>query len=420
MRVGHKCRALWVGAALAAVTFAFCHSSVTRAAGHVDTGRLNSLASNTASKAYCDPHLPSQHSVKLLLGQSADGNSSLGFFSPSWKLIHGTVTPIDLTFDGKFEFHLLGAVVNSSFISVPLPAAALERLRQSFVVGSARSHGFYFVLAPAQKIIQSITRCLGDFEARRSIRDRMGSIPTHTLFMSTVSAKTASSQEVISNEPAVEKLNGTGFAISTSGFVVTNNHVVGGCVGDIYGNLPGRTAMTLSIVSQDARNDLALLQAAQGFEQTAILSDTPVRQTETILAVGYPFHGVTSFNFTIAKGVISSLSGPLNDDRYLQITAPIHPGDSGSPLLDTSGHLVGLILGTSSKRRIDTSTNATSETVGFAIKVSGLKDFLKRSNVAYHTSDSGAQQTTAEITAAARSYTVLISCKGIDDAISKN
>src|SRR5690242_2658627 len=65
--------------------------------------------------------------------------------------------------------------------------------------------------------------------------------------------------------PSSQKLidvTGTGFVISSEGHIVTNNHVVNECVGDIHGNLVGQSAAKLRVVSTDATNDLALLQAA--------------------------------------------------------------------------------------------------------------------------------------------------------------
>jgi S1-C subfamily serine protease len=240
--------------------------------------------------------------------------------------------------------------------------------------------------------------------------------------MFTVAAKTVSSQEVTSNRPPLTKVNGTGFAVSANGhdgYVLTNNHVVGGCAGNIYGNLPGRTAIKLTIVSHDETNDLALLRASQSFEQTAILSNTPIRPTEVILSAGYPFHGVTSFNFTVAKGVVTSVNGLLKDNRYLQITTPVQPGESGSPLLDMSGHLVGLVFGTASRLKFENPTSESLETVGLAIKSANLRTFLDASKVPYRVADSVGEQTIPEIATAAKFYTMLISCTGVDNAISK-
>ena len=64
-------------------------------------------------------------------------------------------------------------------------------------------------------------------------------------------------------------ISGTGFVISTSGHVLTNNHVIKGCVGDAHGNLTGEPATNLRLVLQDETNDLALLQASGTFKEPA-------------------------------------------------------------------------------------------------------------------------------------------------------
>jgi S1-C subfamily serine protease len=61
------------------------------------------------------------------------------------------------------------------------------------------------------------------------------------------------------------------------------------------------------------------------------------------IAIGYPFHGLLSSDLTVTTGIISSLSGIVNDTRYLQISAAVQPGNSGGPLLDTSGNVVGVV-----------------------------------------------------------------------------
>ena len=72
---------------------------------------------------------------------------------------------------------------------------------------------------------------------------------------------------------------GTGFVVSTSGHVVTNQHVVDGCVGDILGNLTGEAPVKLRLVSSDETNDLALLQAPSAFKEMAVIQGQgdPVR-----------------------------------------------------------------------------------------------------------------------------------------------
>jgi S1-C subfamily serine protease len=138
-------------------------------------------------------------------------------------------------------------------------------------------------------------------------------------------------------------MNGSGFVVSTAGHIITNNHVIDSCVGDIRGNLTGEAPMILRIVSTDETNDLALLQASRSFNNIAAIRATATHPGDAIIAIGYPFHGLLTSDFTVTAGIVSSLSGLLNDTRYLQISAAVQPGNSGGPLLDTSGNVVGVV-----------------------------------------------------------------------------
>jgi S1-C subfamily serine protease len=84
---------------------------------------------------------------------------------------------------------------------------------------------------------------------------------------------------------------GTGFVISNEGHVVTNQHVIDSCIGDIQGNLSGEAQVKLRLVSADETNDLALLQAPTPFKAVATIRDKPIHPGDSVVAIGYPFHG---------------------------------------------------------------------------------------------------------------------------------
>ena len=204
--------------------------------------------------------------------------------------------------------------------------------------------------------------------------------------------------------------DGTGFLVSTGGHVVTNYHVIDGCVGDIHGNLAGQGTMPLRIVATDETNDLALLQASQTISDAATIRSTPIHPGDSIIAIGYPFHGLLTSDFTVTAGIVSSLSGLLNDTRYLQISAGVQPGNSGGPLLDTSGNVVGLVAAKINAIKFAKATGDLPENINFAIKTGAVRDFLDNSAVSYQTAESKVELKTADIASKARAYTMLISC----------
>jgi S1-C subfamily serine protease len=205
-------------------------------------------------------------------------------------------------------------------------------------------------------------------------------------------------------------VSGTGFLINGTGHVITNDHVIKDCVGEVHGNLVGESAMPMRVVSTDESNDLALLQTPGKPAGTAVIRSTGVHSGDSIIAIGFPFHGLLTSDFTVTTGIVSSLSGILNDSRFMQISAPVQPGNSGGPLLDTSGHIVGVVTAKLNALKIAKATGSIPENVNFAIKTGALRDFLDNNVVSYRTADSASDFKTSEIASAARAYTLLISC----------
>jgi S1-C subfamily serine protease len=214
--------------------------------------------------------------------------------------------------------------------------------------------------------------------------------------------------------PKLLDMNGTGIVVSSVGHIVTNNHVISRCVGDINGNLTAQGASILRVVSTDETNDLALLQASASFKEPATIRARPIRSGESVIAIGFPFHGLLTSDFTVTTGIVSSLSGVLNDTRYLQISAAVQPGNSGGPLLDTNGQVIGVVAEKLNALKFAKATGEIPENINFAIKTGAVRDFLDNSAISYSTEERGPELKTADIAQSARAYTMLISCKAKD------
>ena len=130
-----------------------------------------------------------------------------------------------------------------------------------------------------------------------------------------------------------------------------------------------------------------------------------------MIAIGYPYRGLLTSDFTVTTGIVSSLSGIFNDTRHLQISAAVQPGNSGGPLLDFTGAVVGVVAAKLDAIRVARATGNLPENINFAIKTGALRDFLDNSAVMYRdTERRESNRETAEVAKKARGFTLLISC----------
>jgi S1-C subfamily serine protease len=136
--------------------------------------------------------------------------------------------------------------------------------------------------------------------------------------------------------------NGSGVVVNTNGAILTNAHVVEHCTQITVLASSGDSA-TAGLIARDERNDLALLRSKLPFSFSASFREGPIRAGEAVVALGYPLAGLLATTANLTVGNISALAGLGDDSRYLQISVPVQPGNSGGPLLDGSGNLVGIV-----------------------------------------------------------------------------
>ena len=123
---------------------------------------------------------------------------------------------------------------------------------------------------------------------------------------------------------------------------MTNYHVVEDCA-KIACDLHGKGA-PLSVVQTDTKNDLALLKlTGSGPPSLKFREGKSIRSGDGVVVVGYPLQDLLANQAHVTTGTVSAMAGPGNDTRILQITAPVQPGNSGGPLLDMAGNVVGIV-----------------------------------------------------------------------------
>lgn len=201
--------------------------------------------------------------------------------------------------------------------------------------------------------------------------------------------------------PAVAR-NGTGFVVDTAGRVVTSHHIVKGCRGLVLTR--GDVRVGASLLSADGGADLALLvpRGALPASPVSFRPEPEARVGERVIVAGFP-REVNAVGW-LRAGAAKVVAATDQAGRF-RVSVPVEPGNSGGPVLDVSGRVIGVAAGTLRYR----STGAPAGNPGVAIGGARLKAFLRRAGVDYRLGD----RATLGISAIAdrtRHSTVLVEC----------
>jgi S1-C subfamily serine protease len=417
---------MWSRSFVAAALLQVCLVGTAPAAGPFGTVNVGNWIGGafsndqTGAFSHCAATTPYASGVSLVVSQNAAGTWSLAFANPNYHFNKGESAAIDVTFDGQEQARLYATAYQTNMLTAIMPVNVVRTFQKSsLMVATAGRAVLNFDLRSTGPVIAALANCVTKVKADGL--DKAGDFTKGA-------AKPAATADKQGAPPAGKSGKGTrsssgfgtGFVVSASGHIVTNNHVIDGC-SELKGNLTGEAAMVLRVVSADANNDLALLQpsSAATFKDFARIRDRSFHSGDSVVAIGFPYHGMLTSDFTVTTGIVSSLSGMRNDTRFLQISAPVQPGNSGGPLLDTSGQIVGVVTGKIPGLRIAALTGDIPENINFAIKTGALRDFLDNSVVPYQTAEPKGELKTPDIAGNARAYTMLISCKGAEEADAK-
>ncbi len=162
---------------------------------------------------------------------------------------------------------------------------------------------------------------------------------------------------------------GSGVVYSSSGYILTNAHVVAGA-SRVTVTLPDGRSLPAGVLGAEPERDLAVLQVGQHNLPVAEMSAAPLRVGQLVVAIGNPY----GLDFTVTAGVISALGRSLPIDRshtldqLIQTDTSINPGNSGGPLADVQGRVIG----------ITTAILPFAQGLGFAIPVATAFDVIAR------------------------------------------
>lgn len=165
------------------------------------------------------------------------------------------------------------------------------------------------------------------------------------------------------------------------------------------------------VLARDTNNDLALLKVEAKSTSRHATIRAGVKIGEQVAVFGYPLVGLLSTNGNFTLGNVSATTGTNDDTRFLQISAPVQKGNSGGPVVDQSGHVVGVVVSKLNVLKVAELSDDFAQNVNFAIKSTVLMNFLDANGVNFETGNAGNALPSPDLAERAKSISVLVACE---------
>jgi len=211
--------------------------------------------------------------------------------------------------------------------------------------------------------------------------------------------------------------------------VITNQHVVDNCKKVTIGD-NAQKQVAADVLETDRRNDLALLKISSlkmasvetksliqklGLKLVPLASDGLMRSEdvelgEKVLVAGYPYGEMFSDSIKVTGGMVSSNRGLGDDTGQFQMDAAVQPGNSGGPIYDENGNIVGVVVAQLNKMKFAKQSGSMPENVNFGIKASTVRQFLNASGLPTKWSKRSKRMNTRELAKIAKNQTVMVVC----------
>ena len=203
--------------------------------------------------------------------------------------------------------------------------------------------------------------------------------------------------------------SGSGFFVNKDGYIVSNYHVVEMCqyIGaSVEGDL-----LNVKVIASDITNDLIIgkVEELSNNDFLALSSDGAFLG-DNVIAAGFPLAGTLSDNLKVTRGIVSSMSGLENNYSEYQIDAAVQSGNSGGPLIDASGNVVGVVVSQLNKYAILQQREIIPENVNFAVKSQNVGVFLSANNIDFVSKNSQRVVQNREVAKSAEESTVMLIC----------
>lgn len=195
----------------------------------------------------------------------------------------------------------------------------------------------------------------------------------------TSSPSPQSSNQNLKSQDFLTLTKGTGFLFSSSNFVITNNHLVENSKSITVKLLHGQD-IKAAIVANDRNNDIAFLKLNKppdmDIGKVELGESAEVRSGDKVFTIGYPLSNILGSKPKYSEGVINSISGVGNDPKSFQISIPIQPGNSGGPLFNENGEVIGVVTSSLDAKATSQISGNIPQNVNFAIKSVFIKNLL--------------------------------------------
>jgi len=211
-------------------------------------------------------------------------------------------------------------------------------------------------------------------------------------------------------KPALKESSGSGFLVSPEGHIITNAHVVSDCT-SVNVKLSDGRSFPAKILFKSTRDDLAILATDIKSDMFASFRVSPLLQLgENIFVYGFPLVGDLSTSGNFTAGTITALAGIDDDTRYVQISAPVQPGNSGGPLLDSGGRVIGVVTSKLNTIRYAVLTHDIAQNINFAIRGSNVTDFLSGHSIKIAVNNDNTKLSGVDIANFAKKFTYCVEC----------
>ena len=170
---------------------------------------------------------------------------------------------------------------------------------------------------------------------------------------------------------------GTGFAVSKNGDILTNYHVIEGSQKIMVVDTFSKKEWIATLIKSDPANDVALINIHAQLIPLSFIETKNIDKGEEVFTLGYPLIMIQGQEQKATFGRINSLSGIKDDIRMFQIDVPIQPGNSGGPLINKYGNVVGIVTATLDEVNVLRIAGSLPQNVNFAVKSDYALPLLK-------------------------------------------